>query len=182
VIVAEGSMENPKLYAFRVFEKGDPVPETVAYTSLSLPILPAFVHEVPVPLRPLPFAGNFSIVVEAGPHVVDEVKAILVPPWQIVAPEVVGALVTVTTVGVDVVEQPLALVTVTVYDPEELTVIAWVVAPVLHSHEDPAEAVSVTLPPQPRLVDPDGEIVAEGGFMITKLAEVRQPGAAVHSA
>ena len=57
------------------------------------------------------------------------------PPVQnVVAPDGVmvaaGAAFTVTTVGTEAVLQPLAFVTVTLYDPEALTVIACVVAPV----------------------------------------------------
>ena len=39
----------------------------------------------------------------------------------------VGEAFTVTVIGLDVAEQPLALVTTTEYDPEVLTVMLWVV-------------------------------------------------------
>ena len=42
---------------------------------------------------------------------------------------VAGSALTVTVVGADVAEQPFALVTVTLYAPEALTVIDCVVAP-----------------------------------------------------
>jgi hypothetical protein len=44
----------------------------------------------------------------------------------------VGNGFTLTIVGAEVAEQPLASVTVTVYKPEVVTVIACDVAPVLH--------------------------------------------------
>jgi hypothetical protein len=44
----------------------------------------------------------------------------------------VGALFTVTDTGAELFEHPLAFVTVTIYEPELLTVMLCVVAPVLH--------------------------------------------------
>jgi hypothetical protein len=77
-----------------------------------------------------------------------------------------GFTVTVCDAGVDV--QPFALVVVTVYVPDALTVIAAVVAPVDQRYETPPEAVSVTLPPAQNVVAPLGVIVAVGnGFTVT---------------
>jgi len=77
-----------------------------------------------------------------------------------------GFTVTVCDAGVDV--QPFASVVVTVYVPEELTVIAAVVAPVDQRYDTPPDAVSVTLPPAQKVVGPLGVIVAVGsGFTVT---------------
>jgi hypothetical protein len=56
---------------------------------------------------------------------------------------------TVTDVAELVAEHPLALVTVTVYEPEALTVIEEVVAPLLHKYVRPVPvfAFNTTLPP-----------------------------------
>ena len=83
----------------------------------------------------------------------------VLPPAVIVA---VGNAFTVTTVAADVAEQLAALVTVTVYDPAALTVIACVVAPLLHNQDDPADAVSVTEPPLQNVTGPPAVIVAVG--------------------
>ena len=79
-----------------------------------------------------------------------------------------GNAFTVTTVAADVAEHPAALVTVTVYEPEVLTVIDCVVAPVLHNHDVPADAVKVTDPPVQNVVGPPAVIVATGNaFIVT---------------
>jgi hypothetical protein len=60
--------------------------------------------------------------------------------------------------------------------PEELTVIAAVVAPLDQRYETPPDAVSVTLPPAQKVVAPLGVIVAVGsGFTVT----VREAGVEV---
>jgi hypothetical protein len=95
------------------------------------------------------------------------------PPVQkVVAPDgvivAVGNGFTVTDCAADVLEHPFELVTVTVKLPELTTLIACVVAPLLHNHELPALAVSVTDPPAQKVVAPDGVIVAVGnGFTVT---------------
>jgi len=58
-----------------------------------------------------------------------------------------GRELTVTTVAALVAEHPFAFVTVTVYDPEVLTVIEDAVAPLLHKYEVPALEVKTTFPP-----------------------------------
>lgn len=94
-----------------------------------------------------------------------------VPPLQIVSSLAIipGVTVfTVTTVAADVAEHPLPSVTVTEYEPDELTVIDCVVAPLLHNHDVPADAVSITEPPAQNVVGPPAVIVAVGnGFTIT---------------
>jgi hypothetical protein len=72
----------------------------------------------------------------------------------------VGAAITVTVTAELVAVQPLLFVTVTLYEPAADTTIDCVVAPVLHSHETPALAVSVTLLLEQIVVDPLGVIVA----------------------
>jgi hypothetical protein len=87
------------------------------------------------------------------------------PPAVIVA---VGNVFTVITVAAEVAEHPAALVTVTVYEPAVLTVIACVVAPLLHNQDVPADAVSVTEPPVQNATGPPAVIVAVGnGFIVT---------------
>ncbi len=66
----------------------------------------------------------------------DEVNA-TEPPWQnVVGPEgvifTIGNGLTVTVVSADEAEHPLTSVIVTEYEPDVLTVIDWVVSPVLH--------------------------------------------------
>ena len=64
-----------------------------------------------------------------------------------------------------------ALVTVTEYDPAVLTVIACVVAPLLHNQDAPADAVSVTEPPLQNVTGPPAVIVAVGNaFTVTTVA------------
>lgn len=78
-------------------------------------------------------------------------------------------VVTVTTVGAEVAVQPFSSVTATVYEPLVVTVIICVVAPVLHSHDAPAEAVRSTLLPVQKLVGPLAVIV--GVLTVTVVAE-----------
>ena len=77
---------------------------------------------------------------------------------------VTGAgVVTVTFVGAEVALQPAPSVTVTLYAPALLTVMLCVVAPVDQSHDAPALAVRVTLPPVQKDVGPDGVMVGVAG-------------------
>ncbi|HVR40068.1 MAG TPA: hypothetical protein VMU84_13305, partial [Thermoanaerobaculia bacterium] len=64
-----------------------------------------------------------------------------------------------TVVGADVALH-VPFETSTVKVPDALTVIACVVAPFDQSHDAPALAVSVTLPPAQNVVGPLGVIVA----------------------
>ena len=71
-----------------------------------------------------------------------------------------GAGVTVTLVAADVALQPFASVTVTLKLPDVETVMDGDVAPLDQRYEEPAFAVSVTLPPGQNVVGPDAVIVA----------------------
>lgn len=78
----------------------------------------------------------------------------------------VAALLTVTTVGADVPLQPSGAVTVTVYEPAVVTTMDGEVAPLDHKYDVmPASAVSVTLPPEQKVVGPAGVIEAAGGVL-----------------
>jgi hypothetical protein len=82
-----------------------------------------------------------------------------------------GLGLTLTVVVADVAEHPAASVTVTEKLPGLLTVIACVVAPLLHDQELPADAVSTTFPPWQKLSGPPALIVATGkGFTVTSTA------------
>jgi hypothetical protein len=103
---------------------------------------------------------------------VEAVNVTLPPVQNVVGPfgviVAVGSGLTVTAVAVEVALQPLAPVTCTVKLPFALTIIDWVVALLLHSHEEPAEAVKVTLPPWQKVVGPPGVMVAVGrGLTVT---------------
>ena len=68
-------------------------------------------------------------------------------------------------------EQPLALVTFTVNEPELLTVIDCVTALLFHKYEEPADDVSTTEPPVQKVVGPPAEIVAVGSAFCVIVAE-----------
>lgn len=87
------------------------------------------------------------------------------PPALIVG--VVGFVFTVTTVAAEVAEQPDPFVTVTVNDPEVLTVIDCEVAPLDQRFPLADEEVRVTEPPVQKVVGPPAEIVGVGGFAFT---------------
>lgn len=72
-----------------------------------------------------------------------------------------------TTVAADVAEQPNPFVTVTVYDPEALTVIDCVVAPVDHVFPVAEEEVKVTEPPEQKVVGPPAVMVGVAGVALT---------------
>jgi hypothetical protein len=78
-----------------------------------------------------------------------------------------GRLLTVTATVEEVAEQPLASVTVTVYDPEALTVMDCVVAPFDQLKDEPSLAVSITLPPWQKVVGPLAVMVAIGFTTVT---------------
>jgi hypothetical protein len=80
---------------------------------------------------------------------------------------VAGFGFTVTVVAAEVALQPLPFVTVTVYEPEALTMIDCVVAPVDQEYVKPLGAESVTLPPAQKVVEPLGVIAGVGGFGFT---------------
>lgn len=72
-----------------------------------------------------------------------------------------------TVTGGAVASQPFASVTVTMYSPEAVTTIAWVVAPFDQSHDAPVLAVRVTLWPSQNVVGPLAVIVAVAAVMAT---------------
>ena len=80
-----------------------------------------------------------SVTVEPGHKVV-------APPADMTGVEIV---LTVTICGAEVAEQPAEFVTETLYDPDELTVIFCVVAPLFHKYvfPFPADADKTTDPP-----------------------------------
>src|SRR6185436_18527608 len=116
----------------------------------------------------------------------DAVSVTLLPAQNVVGPPAVivalGSAFTVTVVGAEVALQPLASVTVTLYEPLALTLMDCVVAPFDQRYELALEAVSVTLPPAQKVVGPPAVIVAVGSaFTVTVVgAEVAlQPLASV---
>jgi len=98
---------------------------------------------------------------------------------------VAGKAFTVTVVGaLAVLKHPAAFVTCTVYEPEVVTLIEGVVAPVDHRYVVPALAVKVTDPPEQNAVGPPAVIVGVAGkaFTVTvvgALAALRHPAAFV---
>jgi len=95
------------------------------------------------------------------------------PPSQnVVAPPAVitgvdGFALAITVVGADVALQPFAFVTVTLYEPEVVTLIDCVVAPFDQSQEAEEGAVSVTEPPSQNVVAPPAVITGVDGFALT---------------
>ena len=75
----------------------------------------------------------------------------------------------------EVLEQPCALVTVTLKPPAVETVIAWVVAALDQRYELPAEAVSVTLPPLGNPKGPSAVIVAMGLALMLMFVPLSDP-------
>lgn len=86
-----------------------------------------------------------------------------------------GGVFAVTTVGDEVAAQPDASVTVTVNVPEALTAIDCVVAPFDHEYDEPALAVSVTLPGVQKAVGPDAVMVALAATIGTRREAVNVP-------
>jgi hypothetical protein len=74
---------------------------------------------------------------------------------------------TVTVTAALVAVQPVAFVTVTVYVPAALTLMDCVVAPLDQRYEEPALALSVTLPPGQNVVGPEAVIVGVGQVVTT---------------
>jgi hypothetical protein len=65
-------------------------------------------------------------------------------------------------VAADVFEHPLISVITTVYEPEVLTMIDWVTAPVFHKYELAVLAISVIEPPWQNVVGPPGVMDTAG--------------------
>jgi hypothetical protein len=102
----------------------------------------------------------------------DDVKVTEPPAQNVVEPPavmvgVVGFAFTVTTVAVEVAVQPEPFVIVTVYEPEELTVMDCDVAPVDHVFPLAADEVNVTEPPLQKVVGPPAVMVGVDGFALT---------------
>ena len=83
---------------------------------------------------------------------------------------------TVTTSAVLVAEQPLASVTVTVYDPAAVAVyvapVPTGVDPFIQEYNEPELADKTTLPPEQNVVDVAGVIVAVGNAFTVILSVV----------
>jgi hypothetical protein len=87
-----------------------------------------------------------------------------------------GSGLTVTAVGALVALHPAALVVVTLYEPDAITVIARVVAPFDQAYDRPAGAVSVTELPWQNVVGPLGVIVVGGvGLTVTLVGALVVP-------
>jgi hypothetical protein len=103
----------------------------------------------------------------------DEVSVIVLPAQKDAGPLMVGAAgagLAATANGADVAAQPLALVTVTVYEPAVETVIDCVVAPVDQRLPVADEEVSVMVAPGQK---PEGPLivgVAGAGLVVTARA------------
>ena len=82
---------------------------------------------------------------------------------------VAGVGFTVTVVAAEVAEHPLTSMNVTVYDPEAVTVIDWVIAPVDQVCPLADEDVKVTELPEQKVVGPPAVMVgaAGSGFTVT---------------
>ena len=81
-----------------------------------------------------------------------------------------GLGLTVTIVAGEVAEQPFAFVTVTLYEPEAVTLIDCAAEPVDQRYVNPAGAVSVTEPPAQNVVGPDALIAGVAGAVFTVTA------------
>jgi hypothetical protein len=100
----------------------------------------------------------------------EEVRVMVAPPQREVGPlmmGVAGSGLTLTTVAAEVAWQPLALVTVTLYEPDAETVMDCVVAPVDQRFPVVEEEVSVVLPPAQNAVVPLMAGVAGSAFAVT---------------
>lgn len=102
--------------------------------------------------------------------VTDPFEQKLVGPFAVIV--AVGVGFTVTVVGAELPVHPPACVTTTVNTPELVTLMDWVVAPLLQVYEDPALAVRVTLPPSQKVVGPLALIVAGGAALIVRVTAV----------
>jgi len=94
------------------------------------------------------------------------------PAQKVVAPPAVitgvdGIAFTVTVVDAEVALQPDAFVTVTLYEPDVVTLIDCVVAAFDQRYEAEDGAVSVTEPPAQNVVEPPAVITGVDGFALT---------------
>jgi hypothetical protein len=102
----------------------------------------------------------------------DDVRTTDPPEQNVVGPPaeiegVVGSGVTVTAIADDGAEVQLPFVTATVYEPEAVTVMDCVVAPVDQMLPVAAEEVRVTDPPEQNVVGPPAVIVGVAGVVFT---------------
>ena len=136
---------------------GEPVKQGLALDVISQVITSPFASEPEVnvelvcPDTTEPFFFQ-TYAGEVPPFVGVAVNVTEVPAQIVVALAAIETLavrigLTVTAVAELVAEHPFAFVTVTLYDPEALTLIEEVVAPLLHKYEVPALAVKTTFPP-----------------------------------
>ena len=104
----------------------------------------------------------------------DEDVSVIVPAPQIafgpVITGVTGSGFAVTTDAAEVAEHPLALVTVTLYEPAVETLMDCVVAPVDHRLPVADDEVSVIVPPVQNAAGPLIVGVAGSGFAVTAYA------------
>jgi hypothetical protein len=107
------------------------------------------------------------------------VKTTLVPEHIFVVKEViagVGKALTVTAIAELVAKQPIEFVTVTVYDPAVVAVMAAVVAPLLQRYDVPVLAVKTTLPPEQKVVAPpaviDAVVAAGAAFIVAEVVAI----------
>ena len=104
--------------------------------------------------------------------VVELVVKVTLDPWQnVVGPLalIIGAAgvgFTVIVIGFDVFEQPL-LVTWTLYVPELVMGIDWLIWLLFHKFPDEAEDVNTTEFPEQNVVGPFAEIIGWGGVLFT---------------
>ena len=129
---------------------------------LTTPLDPAVnvIDGVIAPAVMVPPLIDQMYVVPAGPAATDAVLP--VDPGMTVEGAVIvveGAALAVTFTAGAVPLQPVASITVTLYEPEVDTVIDCVVAPVDQLYLLPALAVRVTLPPVQKLVGPPAVII-----------------------
>jgi hypothetical protein len=112
----------------------------------------------PVDQRYEALAGAVSVTLAPGQRAVEPLG---------VMTGTAGSGLTVTAVAALVALQPLALPTVTLYEPDALTAMDCVVAPVDHRYDALAGAVSVTEPPAQNVVGPLGVMAGVAGLALT---------------
>jgi hypothetical protein len=93
------------------------------------------------------------------------VQNVVEPPAVITGVD--GFAFTVTDVAAEVAVQPPAFVTVTLYEPDAVTLIDCVVSPLDQRYEAEDGAVNVTEPPAQNVVDPPAVITGVDGFAFT---------------
>ena len=87
----------------------------------------------------------------------------------------VGKADVATVVAAEVAEQPLLLVTVTVKLPAVVTLMDWVVAPLLHEYVPDGLAINVTEPPEQKVVGPFAVMEVAGRGLTVTVVAVEMP-------